>query len=579
MWKTGKRRPGANVAHEAYHEESPVDEVELPSGRPSQLPPAPPAGDWLQLASEESHRPSVRFAANVAGATAGTLSVVALAADALGDEGSPHSAPASPPGVEAEQAASEEVATSTAAQVRRTRVSWQMETEGGAADGRRAPFTSRRSSGAGRFDPVPADEEEGEKDEGETTAMEATAVGARRRPRLGSVACEVARIEARQPQASQIAAGRERRSVLARRSMLAVAQQVVRRFTGSISRGSQTVEVQAEVQAKTETETTGDAEVEVETLGRSHETGEEGVASGAGAVVGAHDVEPEISSSGEIDCDGLQNSAADGRWSAPAISSSSCLGAGGGDRWSAADYHSSVSRQSSDSAVSDVSPVGSARSDGQREKARRGFVRDRRIELWLPESVLHRVQGDWVLIVDEQLQTAGNTGRRRSQAGKRTKQMNIPVHSLGVHLLPSCCCSRAASSRILVRIDPTEVPKGMKFALTPARLRGGGPLGTAQRPSFTCLKALAWLYNLTVLLYGATFLLFSQLIVLEEALPSWTGAVVTCFVVSCVVGFVVSDILVCALVACLPFKAKRTRAPLEHGCNLVSNFIEGFFEA
>ena len=117
-----------------------------------------------------------------------------------------------------------------------------------------------------------------------------------------------------------------------------------------------------------------------------------------------------------------------------------------------------------------------------------GAFRDgRRICLWLPESTLHRVQGDWVLQVDEDLTTAGNTGRRRSQPGKRTKRVLLPVHSLGVPLLPSCCqpSTPDSSARILVRIDPSEVPKRLRYALTPSRLRGGGPLGTAQRPSCT----------------------------------------------------------------------------------------------
>ena len=228
--------------------------------------------------------------------------------------------------------------------------------------------------------------------------------------------------------------------------------------------------------------------------------------------------------------------------------------------------------------------------DEQREVARRGFVRNRRISLWLPEGVLHRVQGDWALIVEEgREQTQGAVQGAAVQGTARL--LVIPVHSLGVSTLsqlPRCLCSlcRCACSchlaLVQVNIDPSDIPRGMRAKLTGEKLRGGGPLSIAAKRSQalsgggrSVLKLFAWLFNLLVLVYGATFLLYAYLVVLEESPTDWINAVLGSFALSCITGFMISDVIVAATVACLPFQAKKTRTPLQLMCGYLAGLCRG----
>ena len=164
------------------------------------------------------------------------------------------------------------------------------------------------------------------------------------------------------------------------------------------------------------------------------------------------------------------------------------------DEWSEA---CSSARSESSGAACLVAPVQADGTVRRREKARVRGVRDRHmISLWLPASVLHRVQGEWVLIVDEALKMAGNS-RRRSNA-PRSRQVVIPIHSLGVSLLsrlPGCCArccgagALAASRSVLVRIHPADMPKSIRFAITPERLRSGGALRSTISPRASPMAA------------------------------------------------------------------------------------------
>jgi hypothetical protein len=163
--------------------------------------------------------------------------------------------------------------------------------------------------------------------------------------------------------------------------------------------------------------------------------------------------------------------------------------------------------------------------------------------------------------------------RRRNKGGgdgRRTKKILIPVHSLGESVrsrLPSCLRTRD-ERRILVRIEPMDVPRRIRATLRPEILRGGGPLSEGK--SCTWLTVVAWIYNLAVLFYGAAFLLFASLVILEEAEPAWRRSVVVNFFLSCLIGFVVSDLAVVSLVACLPMRGRRTRKPLDYICGFLA---------
>ena len=147
---------------------------------------------------------------------------------------------------------------------------------------------------------------------------------------------------------------------------------------------------------------------------------------------------------------------------------------------------------------------------------------------------------------------------------------------------PSSFTSLTFSTLSQVHIDPAELPKGVRSDLNRETLRGGGPLSIAARRGQalsgggrSLFKLIAWLYNLLVLLYGANFLLFSYLVVLEESPVEWAGAVLGSFALSCVTGFMISDVIVAATAACLPFQSKRTRTPLQITCGYLAGLCRG----
>ena len=169
----------------------------------------------------------------------------------------------------------------------------------------------------------------------------------------------------------------------------------------------------------------------------------------------------------------------------------------------------------------------------------------------------------------------------------RTKRIIIPVHSLGISalsLLPAfCVCGRHCLSRassVLVRIEPSDIPKDLRSAIKPETLRGGGPLISqkSKQLKLACFKIVAWTFNLLVFMYGLAFLLYSQLVVLEEASTHWTGAVMIAFAVSCIFSFLLTDVVVAVLVSLLPMKSKRTRHPISQVLSLLANMIENVLE-
>lgn len=224
----------------------------------------------------------------------------------------------------------------------------------------------------------------------------------------------------------------------------------------------------------------------------------------------------------------------------------------------------------------------------RKEQARRGGVRDRMIGVWLPSDRLHRVQGDWALIVEDE--------------GTTESKVLIPVHSLGVSSIPQLpfglrwCCFHgarrcmphrlgellgvvdndgAAENVVLVRIAPEDVPRGFRVRrLTAGVLRPGGPLA-ATSPWGRCsaLKLFAWFYNIIMLIYGTTFLLFVSIVVFGEAQLSWSAAVIGTFFLSLAFTFMVSDLVVAAVVACLPFKAEHSRMPIRFCLDFLCDIV------
>ena len=229
----------------------------------------------------------------------------------------------------------------------------------------------------------------------------------------------------------------------------------------------------------------------------------------------------------------------------------------------------------------------------RRQRARiRGLLRDKRIiHLWLPARVLHRAQGDWVLIVEPTTHKEGGAGTE----ARATKPTHLLVHSLGVSMLSllpaSCCCCAArlcgcctdAASTVLVRIEPSDVPKSLRSVLTASALlpmlRGGGPLAGTPAPggAFTGLKLLAWFFNVSVLVYGATFLLFAYLVIMQEAMatqPGWTSNVLASYALSCTLSFILSDMAVSAIVAASPMRARRAESPTNYFCGYLASLCE-----
>ena len=165
---------------------------------------------------------------------------------------------------------------------------------------------------------------------------------------------------------------------------------------------------------------------------------------------------------------------------------------------------------------------------------------------WLPKEVLHRIQGDWALIIDDDAREPHRHGRA---AARRVTV--IPVASLGVHTrdkLPMLCLlGMRTAQTILVRIDEADVPHGALTKLIEATaaaaadadsagdgasgegggarrsgpaLRRGGPLtGVTHGSSCGWAMVCAWAFNLGILVSGLAFFLFALLVLFEDATP------------------------------------------------------------
>ena len=220
-----------------------------------------------------------------------------------------------------------------------------------------------------------------------------------------------------------------------------------------------------------------------------------------------------------------------------------------------------------------------------RERRReRAWVR-RTCSLWVPADRLHRLNDEWVLVVD--------------RSGARSF---LPVESVGRAALPAwaarlvraccccCCCGdgggghgghhsgqaseeagaqhegserRKPPAKLFVRFNGADVPRFIarrSAARLQACLRRGGPLKTGRARFFgkrPCLLMFAWGYNLVVLLASSLFLIYAWLIVLDRARSEFTVAVMNTYVASLALSFLCNDIAVCAVVALLPVASKK----------------------
>lgn len=211
---------------------------------------------------------------------------------------------------------------------------------------------------------------------------------------------------------------------------------------------------------------------------------------------------------------------------------------------------------------------------------------------WLPKETLHRIQGEWALIVDE-----ANDEVREAQ-----RATVIPIASLGVSIRDKMPLLRLIGLRpartIHAHIDDADVPEGghAKLAAAVDRatsdlkseggarrrngsvLRLGGPLGGAHpsSPWSSCgwVMFFAWIFNLAVLFCGLAFLLFAVLILFEEADPRWTGSIWLSFALSFFLRFVVVDVSVAALVASLPVRSRRTMTPADRCLGFLISLLD-----
>ena len=211
--------------------------------------------------------------------------------------------------------------------------------------------------------------------------------------------------------------------------------------------------------------------------------------------------------------------------------------------------------------------------------------------MWLPKGTLHRIQGDWALILDEHDNSQGGS----DDAGAPPTVTVVPVSSLGVRLadkLPFLCLFGVRPrASMLVRVELHDVPTNMHTRLTDAMaaaaigaddgdtstsrddsaigrgraaaLRTGGPLGgRAAWASCRLISVLAWAFNLFVLGFGATFVLYTVLVLMADAGVEWALAVFGAFFLALCLSLVIADVLLAVIIATLPARSGRTESPL-----------------
>lgn len=209
----------------------------------------------------------------------------------------------------------------------------------------------------------------------------------------------------------------------------------------------------------------------------------------------------------------------------------------------------------------------------RRQAARKRMWARERCTLWVPPDRLHRV-----VVTDHQSLAVQGVEWVLVTTGGPAAKAYIPLDAVGHHSLPgwaSRLCSacvpayreRLGRHTLLVRFAGSALPPHLQSA-TPANLlkslRGGGPLGLKYRrkgrPPAKCL-VFAWLYNLCVLLGSALFIVYAWLVIFDDAPRGFTLAVWRSYALALLISFCVCDVLVCVLVALLPFDSKRTNTP------------------
>jgi hypothetical protein len=208
------------------------------------------------------------------------------------------------------------------------------------------------------------------------------------------------------------------------------------------------------------------------------------------------------------------------------------------------------------------------------------------LERWLTKEALHRIQGDWALIVDERVEPS-------QPMLPRTAPLIVPVSSLGVKLVDKLAflglCGMRPSATILVRVELADVPEesrpkleaaataaiGLGLGSGCALLRVGGPL-RKHSPWASCRSwmVVAWAYNLLVLFLGAAFFLFAYLVLFEDAEPRWVAAVWLSFLLSLLLSFVVADVVASLIIACLPTPSTKTGTPIDLCVSFLVSLLE-----
>ena len=203
---------------------------------------------------------------------------------------------------------------------------------------------------------------------------------------------------------------------------------------------------------------------------------------------------------------------------------------------------------------------------------------------WISSDKLHRVQDDWVLLVVG----AGSdiTRSTTTQSSHPAPGVTIPVLRIGVPFslrLPRY--GQGSQSLVLVHISREDLPQAWA-ALSPIelsqiwhgpQLKGGGHGAQVSGFAHTNFWLLfAWLYTLTVNFWGLSMLLFAYLVVFPSATAEWRRCVLLNFGCSLVLSWFLSDVLLCAVIACLPGGSRNTRTPLDHFCAFLGNLCEPF---
>ena len=147
-------------------------------------------------------------------------------------------------------------------------------------------------------------------------------------------------------------------------------------------------------------------------------------------------------------------------------------------------------------------------------------------------------------------------------------------------------CIRASQHMVIVTISRASFPPAWavlsayelsKVSLA-AQLKGGGQGARVSHftPERSLWRILAWVYTIAVNIWGLAFLLFAYVVIFPTATTEWRTCVLLNFGCSLILSWLLSDVLLSMLIACLPQGSKHTRNPLDTCCGFLADFCEPF---